>query len=93
VKHHPLLVPDLELEDDVPMRVSLWLARPGEQVKAQQSLVEIAAGPIVVDLPSPVDGILHERLVEEDHPVHVGQVLARIEVEEEVGGLGTGKHE
>jgi 2-oxoglutarate dehydrogenase E2 component (dihydrolipoamide succinyltransferase) len=81
VKHHPLLMPDLELEDDVPMRVSLWLARPGERVKAEQSLVEVAAGPLVIDLPSPVDGVLDERLVEEDQAVHVGQVLARIEVD------------
>jgi pyruvate/2-oxoglutarate dehydrogenase complex dihydrolipoamide acyltransferase (E2) component len=75
---HQLIVPDLGLGDQ-PMTLSLWLVRPGARVARGQPIVEIAAGPATVDLPSPADGVLVEMLVDEDEPVAVGQPLAVIE--------------
>jgi pyruvate/2-oxoglutarate dehydrogenase complex dihydrolipoamide acyltransferase (E2) component len=42
-------------------------------------VAEVLAGPATVDLPSPVDGVLIERLVDEDEPIVAGQLLAVIE--------------
>jgi pyruvate/2-oxoglutarate dehydrogenase complex dihydrolipoamide acyltransferase (E2) component len=71
-------MPELGLED-LPIKVSLWLARRGERVSAGTPLVEIAAACATVDLPSPVDGILVEKLAAENDAVRVGQRLAVIE--------------
>ncbi len=75
---HQLIVPDLGLGNQ-PMTLSLWLVRPGSRVARRQPIVEIAAGPATVDLPSPADGVLVEMLVDEDEPVAVGQPLAVVE--------------
>jgi pyruvate dehydrogenase E2 component (dihydrolipoamide acetyltransferase) len=74
---YELIMPDLGLEDE-PILLSLWLAKRGERVYEGVQLVEVAAGCVTVDLPSPADGILSEKLVEENEPVRVGQRLAVI---------------
>ncbi|MBN1909273.1 MAG: lipoyl domain-containing protein [Pirellulales bacterium] len=75
---HPLRVPELGL-DQTPARLSLWLVKPGCRIDRGQPVAEVTAGPLVVDLPSPVDGALVEKLVETDQPVSVGQTLGWIE--------------
>ncbi len=47
---------------------------------AGEQVAEVLAGPATVDIPSPVDGTLVGRLVEEDDPIAVGQPLAVLEV-------------
>jgi pyruvate/2-oxoglutarate dehydrogenase complex dihydrolipoamide acyltransferase (E2) component len=74
-----LCLPDLGL-DDQPITLSAWLVPCGARVAAGERVAEVLAGPATVDLPSPVDGILVERLVDEDEPIAVGQPLAVIEV-------------
>ncbi len=71
-------LPDLGL-DDQPITLTAWLVRRGGRVTAGERIAEVLAGPATVDLPSPVDGILIGRLVDEDEPLAVGQPLAVIE--------------
>jgi len=73
-----LCLPDLGL-DDQPITLSGWLVPRGARVAAGERVAEVLAGPATVDLPSPVDGVLIKRLVDEDEPLAVGQPLAVIE--------------
>jgi pyruvate/2-oxoglutarate dehydrogenase complex dihydrolipoamide acyltransferase (E2) component len=63
----------------VPITACCWHAAPGQRVNEGDRLLEIHAGDVTVDLPSPASGILIERCVEIDQPLAVGQVLARIQ--------------
>jgi pyruvate/2-oxoglutarate dehydrogenase complex dihydrolipoamide acyltransferase (E2) component len=76
--HHELKLPELGI-DDVPIVISLWLVEAGSRVDAGEEVVEILSGGVTVDLPSPVDGLLVETLVDEEEEVTVGQALAVIE--------------
>ena len=76
--HHDLTLPDLGI-DDQPIRLSLWLVPRGSRVAQGEPIAEVVAGAATVDLPCPVDGVLVEKLVAEDEPVHVDQPLAIIE--------------
>ena len=71
-------LPDLGIED-YPITLSMWLVPRGARVAAGERLAEVLAGPATVDLPSPVDGVLVRRLVDEDESLAVGQPLAVIE--------------
>ena len=73
-----LCLPDLGL-DDQPITLSVGSFGAGARVTAGERMAEVLAGPATVDLPSPVDGILIGRLVDEDEPLAVGQPLAVIE--------------
>ncbi len=74
---HSLTLPDLGI-DDQPIRLSVWLAKRGAKVKEGEPLVEVLCGGVTVDLPSPNDGILAEKLAAEDETLNVGQRLAII---------------
>ncbi len=58
--------------------VGAWLVDPGAAVKKDQALVEIETDKVAVEVPSPSDGVLAERLVEEGDTVSPGDVIARI---------------
>lgn len=73
-----LCLPDLGI-DDQPIVLSVWLAKRGAKVREGEPLAEVLCGGVTVDLPSPSDGILTEKLVAEDDTLHVGQQLAVIE--------------
>jgi pyruvate/2-oxoglutarate dehydrogenase complex dihydrolipoamide acyltransferase (E2) component len=75
---HILTLPDLGI-DDQPVTLSVWLAKRGAKVKEGEPLAEVLCGGATVDLPSPGDGILAKKLVEEDEVLSVGQQLAIIE--------------
>jgi pyruvate/2-oxoglutarate dehydrogenase complex dihydrolipoamide acyltransferase (E2) component len=60
-------------------KVSVWFVRPGERLREGERLVEVLAGSAAVDVPSPSDGILVQRLVEIDHPVQPGQTLGFVD--------------
>ena len=74
-----LTLPDLDL-GLIPVRVSLWLVETGSEVSEGDRLLEVMAGEVTVDLPSPASGLLVETLVIEDDELHAGQELAVIEV-------------
>jgi 2-oxoglutarate dehydrogenase E2 component (dihydrolipoamide succinyltransferase) len=79
---HEVVLPDLGV-DEGPIVVGLWLLEPGSPVAEGDPIAELLAGAAVIDLPAPADGVLVERLVDEDEPLEVGQVLALIESDEE----------
>ena len=72
-----LILPELGI-DDQPIAVSLWLVNRGSRVAEGDPVLEVLAGAATVDLSAPVDGVLVERLVEEDDTLSVGQRLAVI---------------
>ena len=75
---HKLVLPDLGM-GQVPVVASIWLVEPGSEVSVGDRLLEVVAGSVTVDLPSPASGVLTETLVSEDEPLEAGQVLGVIE--------------
>ena len=75
---HILSLPDLGIYDQ-PITLSVWLVKRGAKVKEGDPLAEVLCGGVAVDLPSPSDGILVEKLAAEDETLSVGQRLAVIE--------------
>jgi 2-oxoglutarate dehydrogenase E1 component len=57
-----------------------WHVKVGEQIKADDTIVEISTDKVDVELPSPATGTVSEILVAEGETVTVGQVIARIAV-------------
>ncbi len=55
-----------------------WHAEVGEEIKVNDTIVEISTDKVDVELPSPASGTVTEILVEEGDTVTVGQVIARI---------------
>jgi pyruvate/2-oxoglutarate dehydrogenase complex dihydrolipoamide acyltransferase (E2) component len=70
-----LVLPDLGL-GDAPVLVSVWLVEVGAEVTEGDRLLEVVAGAVTIDLPSPASGTLTEILVDEDQQLLVGQALA-----------------
>lgn len=77
-QRHDVVLPDLGLAG-VPLTASAWLSDVGTRVYEGDRLIEISAGEVTVDLPSPATGILIEQCVGEDDEVTVGQVLGVVE--------------
>ncbi len=57
-----------------------WHVKVGEQIEADDTIVEISTDKVDVELPSPATGTVTEILVAEGDTVTVGQVIARIAV-------------
>jgi 2-oxoglutarate decarboxylase len=57
-----------------------WHTKVGEQIKVDDTIVEISTDKVDVELPSPASGTVTELLAEEGDTVTVGQVIARIAV-------------
>jgi pyruvate dehydrogenase E2 component (dihydrolipoamide acetyltransferase) len=64
--------------------ITKWLKQQGEQVEADEPLLEISTDKVDTEVPSPGSGILTEILVQEGQTVEVGTKLAVI------GGDGAG---
>ena len=58
--------------------VTRWAKQVGDQVEADETLLEISTDKVDTEVPSPASGVLTEILVEEGSTVEVGTVLARI---------------
>ncbi|MCW3469334.1 2-oxo acid dehydrogenase subunit E2 [Rhodococcus pyridinivorans] len=63
--------------------VTRWLKQPGDHVTAEEPLLEVATDKVDTEIPSPVTGVLHRILAEENEVVAVGAELAVI------GDIGT----
>ena len=65
-----------------------WCKEVGETIEAEESILEIATDKVDSEIPSPVEGVLAEKLCEEGDVVAVGAVVGYIttEAEEEVSG-------
>jgi 2-oxoglutarate decarboxylase len=57
-----------------------WHAKVGEQIRRDETIVEISTDKVDVELPAPASGTVTELLVQEGDTVTVGQVIARIAV-------------
>ena len=56
-----------------------WHCSPGEPVRRDQKLVELETDKVVLEVPSPSDGILQEVRVADGATVTAGEVLALLE--------------
>ncbi|MEO7979445.1 MAG: biotin/lipoyl-containing protein, partial [Sporichthyaceae bacterium] len=69
--------------------VTRWLKQEGDQVQADEPLLEVSTDKVDTEIPSPASGTLTKILVGEDETVAVGAELAVIGGEE-AGGPGSG---
>ncbi|MCB9743209.1 MAG: 2-oxoglutarate dehydrogenase complex dihydrolipoyllysine-residue succinyltransferase [Alphaproteobacteria bacterium] len=58
--------------------IARWIAKPGQAVKAGESVLEIDSDKASMEVPSPVDGVVQELLAEAGDEVEIGAVVARI---------------
>ena len=63
--------------------ITSWLKEVGDTVELDDAIVEIATDKVDSEVPSEVEGVLIEKLFDEDAVVQVGQTIAVIEVEGE----------
>lgn len=75
---HDLLLPDLGL-GTATITASAWLTEVGARVYEGDRLLEVHAGAVTIDLPSPATGVLVEHCVREEDELHIGQVLGVVE--------------
>jgi len=59
--------------------ITKWLKSVGDDIKRDESILEISTDKVDADIPSPVSGILAEIIAQESDTVEVGTVIARIE--------------
>lgn len=55
-----------------------WNKKPGESIKQEETVLEIATDKVDSDVPSTAEGVLEEVLFQENDVVPVGTVIARI---------------
>jgi 2-oxoglutarate dehydrogenase E2 component (dihydrolipoamide succinyltransferase) len=58
--------------------ITKWLKQVGEEVQADEPLLEISTDKVDTEVPSPGTGLVSEILVQEGETVEVGTLLARI---------------
>src|SRR5213592_500780 len=58
--------------------ITKWLKQEGEQVEADEALLEISTDKVDTEVPSPASGTLTQILVQEGQTVDVGTKLAQI---------------
>ncbi len=56
-----------------------WWKQPGDQVKKEETLLEVSTDKVDSEIPSPVEGVLKEIMAQENETVEINQVIARIE--------------
>lgn len=81
-------------ESIIEATITKWLKKEGDLVKEDESVLEIATDKVDSEIPSPVEGILVERLFKEGDVVAIGTVIAVIDLGGEnitVTGAGSEK--
>jgi len=58
--------------------ITKWLKKEGDQIEADESIVEIATDKVDSEIPSPVSGVLLKILNQEGETISVGSVIALI---------------
>jgi 2-oxoglutarate dehydrogenase E2 component (dihydrolipoamide succinyltransferase) len=66
--------------------ITNWFVKAGDKIEEDDVLLEIATDKVDSEVPSPVDGVVKEVLYKVDDTVAVGEVIAVIEMEGELGG-------
>ena len=69
--------------------VTRWLKQEGEQVEADEPLLELSTDKVDTEIPSPAAGVLTKILVSEDETVEVGAELAVIGGGDGDGGVAS----
>ncbi|NEK60332.1 2-oxoglutarate dehydrogenase, E2 component, dihydrolipoamide succinyltransferase [Geodermatophilus sabuli] len=69
--------------------VTRWLKQEGEQVEADEPLLEVSTDKVDTEIPSPAAGVLTKILVSEDETVEVGAELAVIGGDGDGGGAAS----
>src|SRR5208282_4052060 len=64
-----------------------WMVKEGDQVKEDQSLVEVMTDKVNVQIPSPKSGTVSKILARDGEVAKVGQVIVVIDVAGESGSL------
>src|SRR5215210_2223 len=57
-----------------------WHKQVGDEVEADETVVEVSTDKVDAEVPAPADGVIAEILVEPDETVPVGTVLAQVAV-------------
>ena len=70
--------------------VTRWLKQVGDNVEADEPLLEVSTDKVDTEIPSPAAGVLLEITAQEDETVEVGAVLAVIGDASEAAGGGDG---
>ncbi len=61
--------------------VTMWLVNPGDKVSRYDPLMEVVSDKVTTEVPSDMDGVVKELLVELDTDVPIGTPVMSIEVE------------
>ena len=79
---YQVILPSLGDDEDAVTggAVSMWLARPGAVLKANDDLLELTTDKAAFVVPCPVAGVLRELRVAEGDAVRVGDVLCILEI-------------
>ena len=72
--------------------IQKWLVNDGDDVKEDQSVVQIETDKAIVNIPSPIDGRI-KIMAKEDTDVHIGDILAIIGSEDELKSISAHKGE
>ena len=72
-----ILVPMLG-ESITEATVSKWLKKKGDQVKADEAIVELETDKVNLEVPSPVSGVMEEINAKDGEVVEVGALLASV---------------
>ncbi len=75
----PIRVPEVGLDPECEVQVSMWFARPGELVLEGDRLVELLAEDVTFDVTAPVTGRLLEVLRDIEEPVQPGETIGWLE--------------
>jgi pyruvate/2-oxoglutarate dehydrogenase complex dihydrolipoamide acyltransferase (E2) component len=75
---YELILPELGLGEQR-VTACAWLSDRGTRVYEGDRLLEVHAGEVTIDLPSPGTGILIKQCVHADEPLQTGQVLGIVE--------------
>ena len=86
-------LPDLDPEGGDQATVVEWHFEDGDEVAEGDILLEVECDAGTIEVPCPVDGILIERIVEEDEIVRTGEPLALVESIEDEGLLPSDEEE
>jgi len=87
--HFEVIMPKLgeSIEEATIIR---WFVKPGDKIKEDDVLLEIATDKVDSEIPSPVEGIVSRLLYKQDDLVPVGSVIAVIDLDAEANVSATG---
>lgn len=67
-------------------KIQKWLVKDGDQVKEDQSVVQVETDKAIVNVPAPISGIIKINM-QEGATLHLGDSLAAIGMQDELKGL------